>query len=328
MAAVYRGADAIQKVAVVGAGLIGAGWVAAFLARGYAVAVADPTPDAPAKVRAHIAAAWPALRDRGLAAGADPTAVTFHTDLAAALDGADFVQESAPERPEVKAALYADLGRLAPPDVIIASSTSGMPVSQLQQGCLHPQRCVLGHPFNPVHLMPLVEVGGGDRTDPVAVETVTALYASMRKQPVHVRREIVGHIANRLTSAMFREAVALVAGGYATVDDVDRAIRFGPALKWAIQGQFTTFHTSGGDGGLGAFLHHFAPGILARWKTMKDPDLANPELQALLVRQVTEANGGQPVADIARHQDQMILRLLQILSDGLADQEEPPSNLG
>ncbi|MEA1652852.1 3-hydroxyacyl-CoA dehydrogenase NAD-binding domain-containing protein [Nitrospirillum sp. BR 11164] len=313
MAASYRGADAITTVAVVGAGLIGAGWVAAYLARGFKVAVADLSSDAPAKVRAHVAAAWPALCQRGLAAGADPSAITFHRDLAEALDGVDFIQESAPERPDVKDALYAELGRLAPPDVIIASSTSGMPISRLQRPCRHPERCVLGHPFNPVHLMPLVEVGGGDQTDPAAIEMATALYTSMRKQPVQVRREIVGHIANRLTSAMFREAVALVAEGYATVEDVDRAIRFGPALKWAIQGQFTTFHTGGGEGGLRNFLRHFAPGIRQRWETMTVPDLADPSVQERLVTQVEAAHPGQSVADIARHQDDRLLELLAIL---------------
>jgi carnitine 3-dehydrogenase len=172
---------------------------------------------------------------------------------------------------------------------------------------------VLGHPFNPVHLMPLVEVGGGENTDPSAVAVATELYVSMRKEPVHLRREIAGHIANRLTSAMFREAVALVAEGYATVEDVDRAIRFGPAIKWAIQGQFTTFHTGGGEGGLASFLHHFAPGIMQRWDTAIRPDLADRELQQELVSQVERANGGKPVAEIARHQDDMILNLLQVL---------------
>ncbi len=210
-------------MAVAGAGLIGAGWVATFLARGFSVAVYDPSPLAADKTRAHVSAAWPALAKRGLTNDADPSAISFHTDLAEAIDGADFVQESTPERRDLKLALFAELGRLAPADVIIASSTSGMPVTLLQQDCAHPERCVLGHPFNPVHLMPLVEVSGGDKTDPAAVAAATALYVSMGKEPVRLQREIVGHIANRLTSAMFREAVALVADGYATVADVDKS---------------------------------------------------------------------------------------------------------
>ncbi|MFV3075002.1 3-hydroxyacyl-CoA dehydrogenase NAD-binding domain-containing protein [Niveispirillum fermenti] len=311
----YRGLESIRRVGVVGAGLIGGGWVAAFLGRGYDVSVQDPSPGTEARLRAQVAAAWPALESLGLAAGASPDRLTFHTSLTMALEGADFVQENAPERPEVKAALYAQLGDVLPADVIIASSTSGLPVSLLQRDCRHPQRCVLGHPFNPVHLMPLVELGGGEQTDPAAIDTATSFYVAMGKEPVRLDREIVGHIANRLTSAMFREAVSLVAGGYATVADVDRAIRFGPALKWAVQGQFTTFHTGGGDAGMEGFLRHFAPGIMNRWRTMADPDLADPDLQAKLTAQVAEANGHRPVADIARQQDAMVLRLLQALAE-------------
>lgn len=311
----YRGLHKISRVGVVGAGLIGGGWVAAFLGRGYDVSVQDPSADAEARLRAQVEAAWPALESLGLSPGASPDRLTFHADLAIALDGVDFVQENAPERPDVKAELYARLGDQLPADVIIASSTSGLPISLLQKDCRHPQRCVLGHPFNPVHLMPLVELGGGELTDPAAIDTATDFYIAMGKEPVRLHREIVGHIANRLTSAMFREAVSLVAEGYATVADVDRAIRFGPALKWAVQGQFTTFHTGGGDAGMEGFLRHFAPGIMNRWRTMKDPDLADPALQTKLAAQVIEANGHRPVADIARHQDAMLLRLLQALTE-------------
>ncbi|MBP7335654.1 3-hydroxyacyl-CoA dehydrogenase NAD-binding domain-containing protein [Niveispirillum sp.] len=307
--------DQIRKVGVVGAGLIGGGWVAAFLGRGYDVSVQDPSADAEARLRAQVEAAWPALESLGLSPGASPDRLTFHADLAIALDGVDFVQENAPERPDVKAELYARLGDLLPADVIIASSTSGLPISLLQRDCRHPQRCVLGHPFNPVHMMPLVELGGGELTDPAAIDTATDFYVAMGKEPVRLHREIVGHIANRLTSAMFREAVSLVAEGYATVADVDRAIRFGPALKWAVQGQFTTFHTGGGDAGMEGFLRHFAPGIMNRWRTMTDPDLADPALQTKLTAQVIEANGHRPIADIARHQDAMVLRLLRALSE-------------
>jgi len=311
--AAFREAGGIRRVAAVGAGLIGAGWVAAFLARGFEVSVYDPSPDAAERVGRHIAAVWPQLRTRGLDDRANPEALSFHGTLAAALREADFVQESTPERPEEKIALFREMGGLVPPDVLIASSTSGMPVSSLQEACAHPERCVLGHPFNPVHLMPLVEVGGGKKTAPEAVEAVTGLYLSMGKQPVHVRNEIVGHLANRLTAAMFREAVALVEDGYATIEDIDRAIRFGPALKWAIQGQFTTFHTSGGAGGLENFLRHFGPGIAGRWRTMRVPDLADPALQAELAMQMAAATGGEPVEEIARRQDETLLKLLALL---------------
>ena len=158
-----------------------------------------------------------------------------------------------------------------------------------------------------------MEVGGGRLTDPSAIEAAQALYVAMGKEPVRLQGEIVGHIANRLTSAMFREAVSLVDQGYATVADIDRAIRFGPAPKWAIQGQFTTFHTSGGEGGLSHFLDHFAPGIMARWATMQTPDLADPDLRAKLAEQVGEATDHRPVAEIAQVQDSRLVSLLKIL---------------
>lgn len=309
----YRGPDDIRRVAVIGSGLIGSGWVAAFLAHGYEVAVHDPAPGVSEKVRAYVEAAWPAMVELGLADHGKAQAVSFHDTLADTLRDADYVQENGPERPELKSALFADIDRLAPADVIIASSTSNMPVSALQAACRNPQRCVLGHPFNPVQLMPLVEVGGGERTDPAAIDTATALYQAMGKQPVRLEREVLGHIANRLTAAMFREAVSLVAQGFATVEDVDKAIRYGPALKWAIQGQFTTFHTTGGDNGLAGFLQHFAPGVARRWDTMTTPDLADPALQAKLIAQINDAHQGRSVGEIAGHQDAMLLELLKLL---------------
>ena len=304
MAVTYRGVGQVRRVAVIGSGLIGAGWVAAYLAHGFEVAVHDPSPDAEAKVRAHVAACL---------LGPAPDALSFHSTLEGAIEGADLVQESTPERREVKLDLFERLGQIAPPDVLIASSTSNLPVTLLQGPCAHPERCVLGHPFNPVHLMPLVEIGGGEATDRAAVDTIGELYRAMGKRPVRLEREIFGHIANRLTAAMFREAVSLVANGIATVEDIDNAIRFGPALKWAIQGQFTTFHTSGGEGGLASFLQHFGPGIMARWETMTTPDLADPALQETLAQQVDTANGHRSVAEIARTQDDLLLELLKII---------------
>jgi carnitine 3-dehydrogenase len=308
-----RGSGQIKRVAVVGAGLIGRGWAAAFLARGLEVVVHDPAPDAALAVRAHVAAAWPDLVELGLAKAKEMPRLLFEPTLEAAVEAADFVQENGPERPDLKRNLFTRIDAAAAPDVVIASSTSGLPISELQANCTHPERCVLGHPFNPVHLMPLVEIGGGRRTDLRAIEAALSLYLSMGKEPVRVNREVGGHIANRLTSAMFREAVSLVEQGYATVEDVDRAIRFGPALKWAIQGQFTTFHTSGGEGGLAGFLKHFAAGISSRWATMETPDLSDPVLQARLVEQMAAATDGRAVSEIAEQQDRQLLELLNAL---------------
>lgn len=311
----YR--DNIATVAAVGGGVIGGGWVAAFLGNGRSVRLFDPAQGAAERARAHAAAAWPQMVELGLASRSDAWEhrLSFHATLEEAVAEADFVQESAPERPEEKRALFAELDGLVPRDVVIASSTSSLPISELQAGLEGAARFVLGHPFNPVHLIPLVEMGGGGDSDVEAIDLAENLYISMGKRPIRLKREIFGHVANRLTSAMFREAVRLVAEGYASVEDIDRAIAHGPALKWAVQGQFTTFHTSGGDGGLGAFLPKFSPGIMQRWSTMTDPPLGDPDLQAELISQMNAAAGGKSVAEIAEHQDAAVMGILKLLRD-------------
>jgi 3-hydroxyacyl-CoA dehydrogenase len=318
----YRDKDQIRTVAAIGAGVIGAGWVAAFLGSGRAVRLYDPAEGAGERTRAHVAGAWGQMVELGLARDGDNWSgrLSFHDRLNDALHGADFVQESTPERTEIKQALFAELDRLVPADVIVASSTSSLPVTELQAGLATADRFVLGHPFNPVHLIPLVEVCGGELTASAVVDIACAVYAAMGKQPIRLNREIFGHIGNRLTSAMFREAVRLVAEGYATVGDVDKAIRYGPALKWAIQGQFTTFHTSGGAGGLAEFLPKFAPGIVKRWSTMADPPLEDEMLQNMLVEQMEKAAQGRSVGDIAAHQDDRLMAMLKLLHSGLDDQ--------
>ena len=317
----YRGTDRIRTVAAVGGGVIGNGWVAALLGSGRAVRLYDPMPDAGDRTRAHVAGAWDQMAELGLAGRDDDWAsrLSVHGELADALDGADFVQESTPERAELKQALFADLDRLVSADVLIASSTSSLPITELQAGLATAARFVLGHPFNPVHLIPLVEVGGGEATATEAVDTALAFYTALGKAPIRLNREIFGHIGNRLTAAMFREAVRLVAEGYATVGDVDKAIKHSFALKWAIQGQFTTFHTSGGAGGLAEFLPKFAPGIMRRWATMADPPLDDPALNALLVEQMNDAAAGRSVADIAAYQDDKLMSMLKLLRDDRGD---------
>lgn len=319
--AAYRDHHVIRTVAAIGAGVIGSGWVAAFLGSGRSVRLFDPAEGAGERTRAHVAGAWDQMVALGVAQADDDWLgrLSFHADLADALEGADFIQESTPERPELKRALFEDLDRLAPADILVASSTSSLPISELQVGLTSAARFVLGHPFNPVHLVPLVEVGGGEATPAEVVDVVHALYTSMGKKPIRLQREIFGHIGNRLTSAMFREAVRLVAEGYASVEDIDKAIRFGPALKWAIQGQFTTFHTSGGEGGLAEFLPKFAPGIVRRWSTMADPPLTDPALQDLLVQQMEQAAHGKSMREIAAHQDAKLMAMLKLLRADLDD---------
>jgi len=312
----YRDATRIRFVAVVGAGVIGNGWVAAFLGSGRAVRLYDPMPDAGDRALEHVASAWGQMVELGLARENDDwrPRLSVHDDLGEAVAGADFVQESTPERTELKRRLFEELDRLLPADVLVGSSTSSLPISELQAQLASADRFVLGHPFNPVHLIPLVEVGGGEQTASRAIDLALEFYGSIGKKPIRLHREIFGHIGNRLTAAMFREAVRLVAEGYATVGDIDGAIQNSFALKWAIQGLFTTFHTSGGTGGLAEFLPKFAPGIVKRWETMSDPPLQDPQLQTLLVGQMDAAAGGRGVEEIAAEQDAKLMAMLKLLA--------------
>jgi len=313
--AAYRDKDSIKTVAAIGGGVIGSGWAAAFLGSGRSVRLYDPAEGAGERTRVHVAGAWDQMVELGLARAGDDWTSRFslHDTLEEALAGADFVQESTPELGDVKRTLFAALDRLAAADMLIASSTSSLPITELQAGLASAGRFVLGHPFNPVHLIPLVEVGGGEETAPEAVDIAHDLYDAMGKQPIRLKREIFGHIGNRLTAAVAREAIRLVAEGYATVGDVDKAIKHSFALKWAIQGLFTTFHTSGGAGGLGEFLPKFGPGIIKRWSTMADPPLADEKLQAMLVAQMETAAEGHSVAEIAAYQDGKLMEMLKLL---------------
>lgn len=317
MSETYRDSNTIRTVAVIGAGVIGGGWAAAFLGAGKNVQLHDPDPNAGERTRAHIQHAWPQMVALGHARADDDwqSRLSFYAGVEAAVDGADFVQENTPERLDLKQALFARLDPIVSGDMLIASSTSSYAISELVAGCERATRYVLGHPFNPVHLMPLVEVGGGPRTDAIAIDTALDFYRALGKVPIRLHQEIFGHIANRLTSAMFREAVSLVANGVASVEDIDNAVRFGPALKWAIQGQFTTFHTSGGAGGLAAFLPKFAPGIIRRWQSMSDPDLADTAVQAKLVEQMQAAAAGRTVGAIVENQDHYLMELLRLFAD-------------
>jgi carnitine 3-dehydrogenase len=308
----FRGPAQIKTVAVVGAGLIGSGWAAAFLSQGLAVRVSDPSPGAEAQVRAQVAEAWPLLLALGVAPNAAQDRISFHASVEEAVREADFVQENAPERAELKVDLYRRLDAAAAPDVLLASSTSSFPITELQAACAHPERCVLGHPFNPVHLIPLVEVGGGAATAPEAIQAAMAFYRRLQKRPIELKDEIFGHVANRLASAMFREAVHLVAEGVVTVEGIDDALRFGPALKWAIQGQFMTYFTSGGPGGMADFLEKFGPGQERRWAILGAPSLT-PELKAKIVAQTDAVVAGRSPQTVAAAQDEALVAVIRAL---------------
>ncbi|HEY0835057.1 MAG TPA: 3-hydroxyacyl-CoA dehydrogenase NAD-binding domain-containing protein [Azospirillum sp.] len=304
--------DAVTRVAVVGAGTIGASWTAQFLARGLSVAVSDPNPAAEDFVRAYIEKAWPALERLGLAANADPAAWRFHADPRAAVAGAEFVQESGPENADIKRALYAEIEDALDDSAILASSTSGLIMSELQQGRRLPGRFVVGHPFNPPHLIPLVEVVGGARTAPETIDWTMGFYRAIGKRPIRLNREVPGHLANRLQAALWREAVHAVASGIASVEDVDLAISEGPGLRWAFMGPHMIFNLGGGAGGMEHFLHHLGPNIERWWQDLGTPSLT-PEVTEKLVAGCREAAHGRSNAELANERDRLLMALLETL---------------
>src|SRR5262245_34274601 len=301
----------VRRVAVIGAGTIGASWAAWFLARGLAVDASDPAPEGEAFLRRYVDNAWPALQRLGLAPGATPTALRFHHDPVAAVDGAQFVQESGPEREELKRTVIAQLDAALGPDIVIASSSSGLLMSRLQKDCRHPERCVIGHPFNPPHLVPLVEVVGGDKTGSAAIERALAFYTAIGKQPIHIRREVPGHVANRLQAALWREALHLVAEGVASVTDVDTAISAGPGLRWALMGPHLTFHLAGGVGGIDHFLDQFAAPMSSWWQTLGNPELTL-ELRSQLAKGIADEAAGRSIDELEARRDLFLVDLLAL----------------
>jgi 3-hydroxyacyl-CoA dehydrogenase len=309
------GIAGIDRVAVVGTGTIGASWAALFLAHGLEVAATDPAADAEQTLRSRIAGIWPVLQRLGTIAGPMRTPLRFTRDAADAVRGAQFVQENGPEREDLKRALFAELDRALPPEVIIASSSSGLLMSRLQGVCRHPGRCVIGHPFNPPHLIPLVEVVGGAQTSQATIDRTMAFYAAIGKRPIHIRKEVKGHVANRLQAAMWREAVSLVDEGVASVADVDDAIASGPGLRWALMGPHLTFHLAGGAGGMEHFMAQFSGPIQGWWQDLGAPTLT-PELQGKLVSGVAEEARGRSVDELAKSRDERLVILLQALQHG------------
>jgi 3-hydroxyacyl-CoA dehydrogenase len=300
----------VERVALVGAGVIGNAWAAHLLAHGREVSVTDPDPAAEARLRGDVERALPVLASLGLDAEGWEQRLRFAADLADAVDGADFVQENGPERLDVKAALFAELDALVPADVVVASSSSSMMPSRLASLCArHPERVVVGHPFNPVYLIPLVEVVGAPDTPPAVIKAAIAFYTSVGKRPVHVRQEVPGHLANRLQAALWREAYSLVERGVATVADVDQAIANGPGLRWALLGPVANQHLSGGDGGLAHILEHLGPPTQELMDDLGSVTLT-PSLAETLVSGVDKELAGLDMTTLAAERDALLVGLL------------------
>jgi len=304
-----RGKQGVRRVAVVGTGVIGASWVAYFLAQGLDVSATDPMPGAEEKLRQAVARHWPSLEVLGLAPGASLDRLRFSAQLEEALADADFVQENGPEREDLKIDLFRRMDAVLPADVVLASSSSGLLMSKVQAACRHPGRVVLGHPFNPPHLIPLVEVIGGEQSSPEAVQAALDFYTSIGKKAIHVRKEVKGHIANRLQAALWREAFHLVEQGVASTEDIDTAIAYGPGLRWALMGPYLNLHMSGGEGGIQHMLDHLGPPIESWWADLGTPAITDA-LKARIRAGVEEQMAGKTSAAIAAERDQLLVQLL------------------
>jgi 3-hydroxyacyl-CoA dehydrogenase len=304
----------IRRIAIVGTGVIGASWAAQYLARGFDVIATDPAPNAEAALRKYVDDAWVVLNSIGLSPGASRDRLQFTADMKKALADADFVQENGPERVDFKIKLYADMDAVTPPDSLIASSSSTLTMSVVQAKCEHPERCVIGHPFNPPHVIPLVEVVGGAKTSPAAIDKAMAFYKSIGKRAILLRKEVPGHVANRLQSALYREVLYLIEQGVLSVADADDAVSWGPGLRWGVMGPSLQFHLGGGAGGIQHFIDHLLPAMEPLWKVLGTPGLT-PEFKQRLAAGTVEEAAGRSVAQLAEAQNEVIVGLLRLRAE-------------
>jgi carnitine 3-dehydrogenase len=304
--------DAVRTVAVIGTGVIGGGWAAHFLRMGYDVVAWDPGPDAAKRLSGLLDTAWPSLERLGLRDGASRDRLRFTDSLEDALGEAEFVQESSPELLAAKVALLAAIDRAAKPGVVVGSSTSGFGMSEMAVDCATPGRFVVGHPFNPPYLIPLVEVVGGRDTVAETVSWAQAFYTVAGKACLTMDQEVSGFVGNRLQEALWREALHMIDSGQATVQQIDDSIVYGPGLRWALMGPVMTFHLAGGPGGMAHMLDHFAPALLEPWTRLDAPSLT-PELRDLVVNGAVEASGGQTVSQLEQRRDAFLVDLLLLL---------------
>ena len=301
----------IHRIAIVGTGVIGASWAAQYLARGFDVVATDPAPNAEENLRKYVDEAWEQLTDIGLSTGASRDRLSFNANMKEALSNADLVQENAPERPEFKIKLFADMDDATPSDSIIASSSSGITPSVMQTNCKHPERVLVGHPFNPPHIIPLVEVVGGSKTSPEAIQKAIAFYASIGKKPIHLKKELPGHVANRFQAALYREMLYLIEQGVLSVEDTDAAVCYGPGLRWGVMGQSLQWHLGGGAGGIKHFMDHLMDPLQGMMKALGTPNIT-PELKQTVMDGVMREASGRSVDQLAQDENRVLIGLLKL----------------
>lgn len=307
----------VHRIAIVGTGVIGASWAAYYLARGIDVVATDPGPQAEANLRKYVDDAWPLLTQVGLSPGASRDRLTFSPDMNRALAEADWVQENAPERPDFKIKLFAQMDDATPPNAVLASSSSGITMDVIQSGCKRPERCVIGHPFNPPHVVPLVEVVGGAKTSEATIERAMAFYAGIGKKPVRLHKALPGHVANRFQAALYKEVLYLVQQGVLSVADADVAVSYGPGIRWGVMGPSLQWHVGGGQGGIQHFMEHLMGPLEAMMKTLGTPEVT-PQLKQTVVDAVLKEAGGRSVEELAREENSVLAGLLKLRSEANA----------
>ena len=298
-----------QNVCVIGAGVIGASWAALFLAHGLRVVVNDPQPDIEATVKDYLAKAAPTLRELGLPHEGLEKNLSFEPDLERAVTGVDLVQENGPERTEWKQDLWARIEKVVPKHALLLSSSSARPATLQAQKMQDASRLLVGHPFNPPHLIPLVEVVPGEKTDPAAVEDAMAFYTALGKVARVIRKEIGGFVVNRLQRAIFREACFLVKEGVVTIDELDDCVTNSVGLRWAVNGPFSSFYMGGGPTGFHGYFKQFGPGMKASWSN-HSPIEYSDEIAQLIIDQGEKAYAGIPMAQMERERDDTQIALL------------------
>lgn len=302
----------LTKIAVIGTGTIGAGWAACFLANGLTVRAYDPSEENLSRLPETVARAWGILRQLDPSLPETAPEATLARSMEEALEDAEFVQESGPEREDIKIRLFSQMDAAAPPEAVIASSSSSLLVSRLQSACTHPGRCLVGHPFNPPYLIPLVEIVNGPETEAWATEKAERFYRQIGKQPLVLAKETPGYIANRLQNAVFKEAMHLVQAGVATIDDVDKAMRYGPGLRWAFMGPFLTYALGGGTG-MRRYFEIFEEEITNSWNDLGQPRMTE-ELRETVIEQADAFFHERTVEDVAAMRDAALVELLKTTS--------------
>jgi carnitine 3-dehydrogenase len=301
----------LRRIAIVGTGVIGASWAAYYLSRGLDVIASDPAPNAETNLRKYVDEAWSLLTTVGLAGGASRARLDFTSQMARALGDADLVQENGPERPDFKIKLFAQMDELTPPDAILASSSSGITPDVIQSACKRPERVLIGHPFNPPHVVPLVEVVGGAKTSEDSIARAMAFYADIGKKPIRLHKAVPGHAANRVQAALYKEVLYLVQQGVLSVADADIAVCYGPGPRWGVMGQSLQWHLGGGEGGIAHFMEHLMDGLVGLMKSLGTPEVT-PELKQLIAKAVLEEADGRTVGELARRENEVMAGLFAL----------------